>query len=146
MRRYAKPPPRHGRAKKMLFSTRMLEETIETKGLQEKVANQDAARIFLRQIRRPSSDFDRPIRFAAMLDPDAPDPYEEEVSLPSGAGQDADGVALRLVLSQVGKGQATFLIRQGYIEITTQGQPCDRVSLSAVGTAQLQIATPARSA
>jgi hypothetical protein len=98
--------------------TRMLEETIETKGLQEKVKLKTALEYFSDKFggRLPIL-IDRSA-FAAALDPDAPDPYEEEVSLPPVPSKMPMALALRLVLSQVGKGQATFLIRQGYIEIT----------------------------
>jgi len=57
--------------------------------------------------------------FAIELGADAPDPYEEEVSLPPVPAKMAMSLALKLVLAQVGKGNATYLIRRSYIEITT---------------------------
>ena len=97
----------------------MLDRTIETKGLQEKVKLKTALEYF-------SDKFDNKLpilidreAFAIELGADAPDPYEEEVSLPPVPTKMAMQLALRLVLAQVGKGNATYLIRREFIEITT---------------------------
>ncbi len=57
--------------------------------------------------------------FAAELGPESNDAYEEEVCLPPVPSKMATATALRLIVSQIGKGQATYVIRQGHIEITT---------------------------
>jgi hypothetical protein len=99
--------------------TRMLEETIETKGLQEKVKLKTALEYFSDKFGGRMPILINRSAFAAALGPDAQDPYEEEVSLPPVPAKMPMTLALRLVLAQFGSGQATFIVRQGYIEITT---------------------------
>lgn len=98
---------------------RMLEETIETKGLQEKVKLKTALEYFSEKFGGKIPILINRAAFADILDPDAPDPYEEEVSLPPVPSKMPMATALRLVLAQVGQGHATFLVRRGFIEITT---------------------------
>jgi hypothetical protein len=97
----------------------MLNQTIETKALQEKVKLKTALEFFADQFAGKLPILVDREAFFPVLGPEAPDPYEEEVSLPPVPAKMRMGVALRLVLSQVGKGEATFTIRQGHIEITT---------------------------
>lgn len=56
--------------------------------------------------------------FAPILGADAPaDLYEEEVELPPVGETVPMGIALHSLLSQVGKGEARYVIRQGFIEV-----------------------------
>jgi hypothetical protein len=48
------------------------------------------------------------------------DPYEEEVVLPGIASKMSLNQALRMITAQIGNGQATFVVRQSHVEITTQ--------------------------
>ncbi|MBI3824115.1 MAG: hypothetical protein HY289_15715 [Planctomycetes bacterium] len=50
---------------------------------------------------------------------DLPDPSEEDVVLPASPARMKAVQMLRIVLSQIGKGNATYVIRNGVIEITT---------------------------
>ena len=98
---------------------RILEETIETKGLQEKVKLKTALEYFSDKFGgRIPILIDRSA-FAAIAGPNDPDPYEEEVSLPPVPAKMPMSLALRIVLAQVSHGEATFFVRQGFIEITT---------------------------
>ena len=58
--------------------------------------------------------------FAAVLGPDGINPYDDEVALPTVPSKMTMGTALCLILSQVGKGQATYVIRQSWIEIVPE--------------------------
>jgi hypothetical protein len=100
--------------------TRMLTTTIETKGLQEKVKLKTALEYFADKFggRLPIL-IDR-AAFGPIGEANTTDPYEEDVSLPPAPTKMAMDVALRLVLAQVAKGEATFLVRRGYIEITSR--------------------------
>lgn len=98
---------------------RLLDETIETRGLQEPVKLKTALEYFSDKFggRMPIL-IDR-TAFRVDAGPNDPDPYEEEVKLPPVPTKMPMSTALRLVLAQVGNGKATFQIRQGFIEITT---------------------------
>lgn len=98
---------------------RMLEETIETKGLQEKVKLKTALEYFSDKFGGKMPILIDRSAFGPIGEPDTPDPYEEEVSLPPVPAKMPMSLALRLVIAQVAKGEATYLVRQGYIEITT---------------------------
>ena len=97
----------------------MLGQPMATKGLHEKVKLKQALEYVWNQWHGKLVILVDREAFAAGLGADAPDPYEEEVSLPPVPAKLAMGVALRLLLAQVGQGQATFVIRQGYVQITT---------------------------
>lgn len=97
----------------------ILNELIETKGLQEKVKLKVALEYF-------SDKFGG--RVPILLDTAAfahefgenDSPYEEEVSLPPVPARMVFGTALRLICSQVAKGRATYLIRGTYVEIVPE--------------------------
>jgi hypothetical protein len=97
----------------------MLQHTIDTKGLRERVKLKTALEYFENEFAGKLPILVDKEAFAAELGADAPDPYEEEVSLPPVPAKMTLSTALRLVVSQVGKGETTFLIRQGHVEITT---------------------------
>ena len=58
--------------------------------------------------------------FIGLLGAEHPEPYEERVSFPPFPDQMPTSAALRLLLSQIAKGQATFLVRQGHVEIVVR--------------------------
>jgi biotin carboxyl carrier protein len=96
-----------------------LETSIETNPLRDKLKFKH----FLEHISDRSSGqlplfVDREA-FAAEFGPDAPDPMEEEVFLPATPARMKILMALRTALSQIGKGSATYLIRNGVVEITS---------------------------
>lgn len=95
----------------------LLKAPVDTKRLQEKVKLKEALEYFFDKF-----DGKLPIlidteAFAADLGPDAANPYMEEVVLPAVPLIMPMNTALHLILSQVGGGQATYVIRQGQIEI-----------------------------
>jgi hypothetical protein len=103
-----------------LVIVRMLQQPIETREFQEKVKLKTALELF--------SDMwhgllpilvNRDAFIAAGRNPDSPDTYEEEVSLPPVPKRMSMETALNTVLAQVHSDgiQATFRIRQGYVEI-----------------------------
>ncbi|HZZ78015.1 MAG TPA: hypothetical protein VFE62_05835 [Gemmataceae bacterium] len=98
---------------------RLLQQPIDTKGLQEKVKLKTALEYFGDRFGGKLPILIDKESFTTELGADAPDPYEEEVSLPPVPSKMVMNTALRLVLAQVGKGQATYLIRRNFIEITT---------------------------
>jgi hypothetical protein len=98
---------------------RLLQQPIETKGLHEKVKLRTALEYFSDKFGGNLPILVDKEAFSADLGADAPDPYEEEVSLPPVPSKMVMNTALRLILSQVGKGEATYLIRRSFIEITT---------------------------
>jgi hypothetical protein len=100
-----------------------LQQPIETKGLQEKVKLSIALDYLGDQTGfKLAFVLDRD-SFVAELGTDAPDPYEEEVSLVSSLSGPSKKMSmeavLRRLLAQVGKGHATYVIRSNQIEITT---------------------------
>jgi hypothetical protein len=104
---------------------RMLDTVIETKGLQEKVKLKTALEFFSDRFNGKLPILIDDEAFKVELGPEAPSLYEEEVSLPPVPNKMAMQLALRLVLSQVGKGEATYMIRREYIEITTNKRYID---------------------
>jgi hypothetical protein len=99
---------------------RWLKEFIDTKDLQERVKLKTALEKFSDHTNGKLPILVDREAFALELGADAPDPYEEEVSLPPVPSRMPIGMALRIVLAQVGKGQATYVIRKSYVEITTR--------------------------
>ncbi len=97
----------------------MLQHTIDTKGLQEKVKLRMALEYFTDQFAGKLPILVDRDAFDAEFGGDAPELYEVEVSLPPVPAKMTLSTALRLLLAQAGKGEATYLIRQGQIEITT---------------------------
>jgi hypothetical protein len=95
----------------------MLQERIETKGLQDRVKLKVALEYFSGKFEGKLPILVNRSAFAELLGADAADPYEEEVSLPPVPSRLRFETALRLVLSQVGVGQASYFIRRGYIEV-----------------------------
>jgi hypothetical protein len=107
---------------------RMLKQPIETKGLAEKVKLKVALEYFsdkfggklpilIDKAAFAAELADRIGRLPPNVSLEYVDPYEEEVSLPAVPTRMPMNTALCLILSQIGKGQATYLIRQGYVEI-----------------------------
>jgi hypothetical protein len=98
----------------------LLQQPIETKQFQEKIKLKTALEVIADKFGGKLPILVDKEAFAAVLGADAADPYEEEVVLPPVPSKMVMGTALRLILSQVGQGQATFVIRKGYIEIVTE--------------------------
>lgn len=104
----------------MLPVLEQLREPIDIKGLQEVVKLRSA----LQAISDRFAGKKLPIlvdkeAFHDALGPGAEDPCEEEVSLPPSPAKMSAETALRLLVSQVGKAEATYLVRPGHVEITT---------------------------
>ncbi len=97
----------------------MLKGVIDTKGLQEKVKLKTALEYLSDRFAGLLPIFVDMQAFNPDNDPKGLDPYEEEVVLPPVPSRMPLNIALRLLLSQVGKGDATYQIRQGHLEITT---------------------------
>ncbi|HZZ81735.1 MAG TPA: hypothetical protein VFE62_24755 [Gemmataceae bacterium] len=98
-----------------------LQQPIETKGLQEKLKLATAVDYLGDQTGyKVPFVLDRDA-FVAELGTDAPEPFEEEVSLvlPGSPPKMPMEAVLRQLLAQVGKGHATYVIRSNHIEITT---------------------------
>jgi len=102
-----------------LVLMRLLQQPIDTKGLQEKVKLKTALEYFSDKFGGKLPMIVDREAFGPFVGPEDLDPYEEEVVLPPVPSKMLMSTALRLILSQVGKGQATYVIRQSYIEITT---------------------------
>ena len=98
---------------------KLLQMPIETKGLQEKVKLKTALEYFSDKFGGKLPILVDRDAFADERAEAAPDPYEEEVSLPPVPKTMIMSTALRLILAQVGKGKATYLIRREFVEITT---------------------------
>jgi RNA polymerase sigma factor (sigma-70 family) len=98
----------------------MLEQPIHTKGLHEKVKLRTALQYFTEQFGGKLRILVDKEAFAAALDADAPDAYEEEVVLPAEVSKMTLDQALRTVIAQVCQGKATYVIRRGWIEITSE--------------------------
>jgi hypothetical protein len=96
----------------------MLQTPIDTKVLQEKTKLKTALELFSDMF---NGNLPILVDKEAFLDgqADAPDVYEEEVQLPTVPKRLPMGTALRLILAQVGKGKATYLIRREFVEVTT---------------------------
>lgn len=105
-------------AQRNLLLLDMLDQTIETKGLQERVKLKTALEYFYEKF---GGKLPIVVDREAFPHADHADgnPYEAEVILPPVPSKMLMSTALRLVLSQVGKGNATYLVRQGVVEITT---------------------------
>ncbi len=101
------------------FLAEALERTLDTKGLQEKLKFKTALEHLNDQFAGKLPIIVDREAFAAELGAEAIDPYEEEVSLPPVPAKMRASQALRLLLSQVGRGEAVYLIRNGCIEVTT---------------------------
>jgi hypothetical protein len=99
---------------------KLLDESIETKGLHEKVRLKNALEhLFEKSGGRVVILVDRE-SFENELGADAPSPYEEDVSLPPVPVKMSLGSALRILVAQVAKGSATYMIRRDHVEITTR--------------------------
>jgi tetratricopeptide (TPR) repeat protein len=103
---------------------RQLDKVIPTKALHEKVKLRTALEYFSDSVGGLPILIDSEA-FKLKLGADSPDPYEEEVQLPPVPARMQLNLALRLILSQVGKGEATYLIRREYVEITTEERYID---------------------
>ncbi len=95
----------------------LLNQTIDTKGLQEKVKLKTALEYFSDKFGGKLPILIDREAFIAANGADAADPYEEEVSLPPVPSRMPMSLALRLVLAQVANGQATYVVRKTYFEI-----------------------------
>jgi WD40 repeat protein len=98
---------------------RLLQRPIDTKGLHEKLKLKNALEYFSDAAGGKLSFLLDREAFAAELGRDALDPFEEEVCLPSVPSKMILNTALRMVLSQVGMGNAGCVMRPGFVEITT---------------------------
>ena len=99
---------------------RLLKQPIDTKGLHEKVPFKKALEYFSDRFAGKLPYVVDREAFADELGADAPDLYEEEVCLPPIPAKMNTNTALRLVLAQIGKGQASYVVHHDFIEITTQ--------------------------
>jgi hypothetical protein len=117
-------PPKDAPAAKAreesLALIRMLEQTIETKGLQEPVKLKVALEYFFDQFGGKLPILVDKNAFSAELGPDSEDPYETVVCLPPVPAKMSVDRALRAIITQIGNGNATYVIRRNWIEITTQ--------------------------
>jgi WD40 repeat protein len=98
---------------------RLLQLPIGTRGLQEPVKLKTALELFSDMFGGKLPILVDKAAFETDLGPSAEDPYEEEVHLPPVPARMPMGTALRLVLAQIGKGRATYIVRRNYIEVTT---------------------------
>jgi len=98
----------------------LLRQPIETKGLQEKVRLKTALEYFNDKLGGKLTVLVNKEAFLTTNDPDSGDVSEEEVVLPPIPPKMAVSVALRLILGQVAKGEATYVIRSSYIEIVPE--------------------------
>ena len=99
----------------------LLDEIIDTKGFQEKIKLKTALELIADKFAgRLPIIVDKEAFAAPAGEKEADDPYEEEVVLPPVPAKMVMSTALRLILSQVAKGQATYVIRQHYIEIVPE--------------------------
>jgi RNA polymerase sigma factor (sigma-70 family) len=110
------PKPRE----ETLALMRMLEQPIKTNGLQEKVKLKTALEYITNKFGGKVPILIDREAFITDLGADAADPYEEEVVLPPVPATMTLDQALRLLISQIGNGRATYVIRRSWIEITTE--------------------------
>jgi hypothetical protein len=121
----AKDAPVPTARKEQLEIMRLLKVTINTKPLQERLKLKTALENITDQFGGKLSIMVDKEGFNSVLGADTPDIYEEEVSLPPVPAKMSVERALRLLVSQVGKGQGIFVIRRGYIEIAPRSQAAD---------------------
>jgi hypothetical protein len=97
---------------------RMLDEVVETKDFTNPMTLKDALQLFYEKYAARAKDLPIIVDLDSFKvgDPDGPHPYESQVQLPAIPKQMPMHVALRIVLHQV-LPKATFIIRQGHIEI-----------------------------
>jgi hypothetical protein len=98
---------------------RLLQRPIDTKGLHEKLKLKNALEYFSDATGGKLSFLLDREAFAAEPGRDGLDPFEGEVALPAVPSKMFLNTALRLLLSQVGAGNASCVMRRGFIEITT---------------------------
>jgi hypothetical protein len=113
-----------------------LETSVETRPLQEKVKFKTFLEYLDQKLSGQAPLFLDKEAFMAELGADVPDPMEEEVALPGTPARMKGAMALRSALSQIGKGNATYLIRNGMIEITTLRRAAPEVLLGYPITAR----------
>jgi hypothetical protein len=97
--------------------TDYLRIVISTEGLQEPVKLKVALEFLSDKVGGKLPIVIESKAFSSGTGEDSTGPYEQDVSLPPVPKKMTLDTALRLMLSQVGKGQATYLVRQGQIEI-----------------------------
>jgi hypothetical protein len=114
----AAPIPVVRASAEVLAIMRVLDEPIATSRLQKKVTLKKALEI-LQELTggRLPMVVDREAFLDGMAD--RPDVYEDEVGLPPVPERTTVEKALRKLTAQIAKGGATFIIRKGWIEITT---------------------------
>lgn len=98
--------------------TRMLEEVIDTKDFTNPMSLKDALQLFYEKFAARGKEFPILVDFRAFRSEDENNqsPYDAQVQLPTVPKQIPMRVVLRIMLSQV-PANATYLIRQGHIEI-----------------------------
>jgi hypothetical protein len=122
----AKNPPTNVRARmkptdETLKVMRLLQEPVKIKFLQDTVKLRQALEFFSEQFKGQLPIFvDKPGFNALMLETE--DIYDENVQLPPTTDFMSMHHALRLIVGQLAKGQATFLIRNSQIEIVPQNR------------------------
>jgi RNA polymerase sigma factor (sigma-70 family) len=98
---------------------RLLETPIDTKGFQEKAKLRHVLEVFSDMFQGELPILVDKGAFLAGA-ADDPDVYEEEVSLPPVPARMRMDLALRCIVAQVGKGEATYVVRGDFVEITTK--------------------------
>ena len=109
---------------------RMLEEVIDMKDFQNPMTLKEALGLFYEKFAAKGKELAILVDQQAFKDenPEAGDIYESPVKFPPYPKQMAMATALKLALSQVQTGNATYLIRRSFIEITTNDKALkDRV-------------------
>ncbi len=110
--------------------SRMLEETIDMKDFQNPMTLKEALGLFYEKFAAKGRELPILVDQQAFQDeaPEAGDIYESPVKFPPYPKKMAMATALKLALSQVQSGSATYLIRRSFVEITTNDRALkDRV-------------------
>ncbi len=99
---------------------RLLQQTIDTTKLQEKMKLKDALLLLQDALGDKLPILVDRAAFISDKAQSVPDPFEDEVCLPPVPVKMNAHLALRLMLSQIADGNAELLIRRSFIEITTR--------------------------
>jgi hypothetical protein len=110
--------------------TRMLDEVIDTKDFTNPMTLKDALQLFYEKFAARGKEFSVIVDLDAFrrAEPDSPSPYEAMVQLPTVPKQMPMYVTLRMMLGQV-PAKATYMIRQGHVEIVPPASATSRVLL-----------------
>src|SRR5262245_19913959 len=100
---------------------KMLAEPIETSNFQQKMPLRDFLGLLYEIFKRKNQELGILIDTNAFKEenPDAPSPYDVEIQFQPFPKTMSTATALRVALSQIPTGNATYMIRRNYIEVTT---------------------------